>query len=130
MTKEEALKKIEELKAFIKEEEKPQFKKGQLVWAWDDDVDEKQLFEYCHQYEKEHFVFEYKNREKPEYYQNIEPYEKPSDWIEWNGGKFPVDEDTLVVVDVGNSYNSGKAKAFDWGISVDFPIKRYRVIEV
>ena len=42
-----------------------------------------------------------------------------NEWIEWNGGKMPVDDDVIVEVQCiacdGSSYEMGSAVSFTWG---------------
>lgn len=59
-----------------------------------------------------------------------EATDRKSDWIEWHGGKCPVEDLTQVEVSFGDEVHMGCAEDFDWshGAGPDFDISAYRVL--
>ena len=61
-----------------------------------------------------------------------EPQPDSDGWIKWEGGKRPVDADTLVDCNLRDGYVEGcqKASFFDWSdIDSDTDIIAYRIVE-
>lgn len=102
---------------------------GRLVMVRDDDTDDWQGPEVLQDYRQ---TPGYPFRVNERYWQEVKLYEGPTrpNWIEWSGGKRPVDSAALVLAELrSKELRLAPARYFRWGDNQQYTIVRYTVIE-